>query len=506
MSREPGVVGKHMGGSRDLVAATTREVELDLSWSTVLSALATAAEVLAIAFVPNVLLRKKEPAATFAWILVLLFMPGLGVVLFWYLGRDRVRRPVRRRVAETAPIHERIEGRISVRFPDQRAEREAIILAQPEEKQGVMRLAARMGRGEIRAGNAVRVLVGAPATYDALLEAIAAATDHIHLEYYIFRPDRTGKRVLDALVEAARRGVKVRLLYDGFGSVGLGPACRPLRRAGGLAKPFFPLDPIRRAATMNLRNHRKLMVVDGRVGFCGGLNIGDMFLEWRDLHLRIDGPAVAELQKIFVEDWFFAARQDLTLPVFFPEIPKQGATIVQIVESGPDESVESIHRLLFAAIASARRTVRIATPYFVPDRAVLVALQTAAMRGVDVRLIVPRVSNHRLTFHAGRSYYDELLAAGVHIHEYVPGMLHTKAMVVDGRFAIVGSANLDVRSFRLNFELMAVLYDPAIIRELSVIFDEDLANTEEVDLAVWRERALVTRVKEGVGRLFSPML
>ncbi|AKF06397.1 cardiolipin synthase [Sandaracinus amylolyticus] len=479
---------------------------LDLSWSHVVSTIATAAEVLAIAFVPMVLLRKKEPAATFAWIFVLLFVPVAGVVLFWYLGRDRIRRPMRRRVAETAPMRERIEDRIAGAFPAQEEERERVIGSQPEEQQGVMRLAARMGRGEIRAGNDVRVLVGAPATYDAMIEAIAAARDHVHLEYYIFRPDRTGRRVLDALVEAAKRGVRVRLLYDGYGSVGLGPACRALRRAGGIAKPFFPLDPIRRAATINLRNHRKLMIVDGVVGFCGGLNVGDMFLDWRDLHLRVDGPAVTDLQKIFVEDWFFAARQDLTLPAFFPEIPKRGEAIVQIVESGPDERVEQIHRLLFAAIASARRTVWIATPYFVPDRAVLVALQTAALRGVDVKVIVPRESNHRVTFHAGRSFYDELLAAGVQIHEYLPGMLHTKAMIVDGRIATVGSANLDVRSFRLNFELIAVLYDADIVRALQVIFEEDLARTERVSLVTWRGRPVITRIKEGMGRLFSPLL
>jgi cardiolipin synthase len=369
-----------------------------------------------------------------------------------------------------------------------------------------MRLASRSARGEIRAGNAVEVLVGTEPTYGAMIEAIDAATDHVHLEYYIFRPDRTGRRLLRSLEAAAERGVHVRLLYDGFGSVGLGPARRALRRAGGSARPFFPLDPIRRAATINLRNHRKLMVVDGRVGFCGGINVGDMFLPWRDVHLRVEGPAAADLQRIFVEDWYFAARQDLTLPAFFPEIPKTGGSIVQIVESGPDERVESIHRLLFAAIASARRTVWIETPYFVPDRAILVALQTAAMRGVDVKLITPRESNHRVTFHAGRSFYDELLSAGVHVHEYVGTMLHTKAMIVDGRFATVGTANLDVRSFRLNFELIAVLYGPDVVEQLQRIFEEDLANTEEVELASWRARSAITRIKEGVGRLCSPLL
>jgi cardiolipin synthase len=479
---------------------------LEESWSWLVSAGATLWSILAFACVPLVLLRKKEPAATMAWILFILAVPVVGVVTFWYLGRDRVRRPVRHRESVNAPMRTRIEDRISDTFPQARSEREAVIEAQPEEQRGVMRLASKMGRGEIRAGNGVKVLVGSRATWDALLAAIEAATDHVHVELYIFRPDRTGRRFLQALEAAAHRGVRVRLLYDGFGSAGLGPACRALKKAGGYATPFFPLDPIRRASTINLRNHRKLAVVDGKIGFCGGVNVGDAFETWRDVHLEIRGPAVADMQRVFVEDWYFAGRHDLTAQAFFPEIPKEGDSIVQIVESGPDERIEQIHRLLFAAIASARRTVWITTPYFVPDRAVLVALQTAALRGVDVKVIVPRASNHRVTFHAGRSFYDELLASGVHIHEYLEGMLHTKAMVVDGRFATVGSANLDVRSFRLNFELIAVLYDAKHVGELQKIFEDDLAKTEEVSLMEWRLRPLGTRIKEGLGRLLSPML
>lgn len=468
---------------------------------------ATVSSIIAIAFVPMVLLRKKEPASTFAWIIVLLAFPLVGIVLFWYLGRDRVRRPVRHRVSVNAPMRSRIGDRISGQSPQRRAERDALILAQPEELQGVMRLAARMGRGEIRGGNRVELLLGAPRTYECLIEAIESAREHVHLEYYIFRPDQTGRRFLAALEAAARRGVEVRLLYDGYGSAGLGPACRALRKAGGRATPFFPLDPIRRAATINLRNHRKAAVIDGRIGFVGGVNIGDMFVPWRDLHLRIEGPAVADLQAVFVEDWYFAARQDLTSESVFPEIARhEEGSIVQLVESGPDERIESIHRVFFAAIASARRTVWITTPYFVPDRAVLVALQTAALRGLDVKLIVPRASNHRVTFHAGRSFYDELLSAGVQIHEYLDGMLHTKAMVVDDRFATVGSANLDVRSFRLNFELIALLYAPADVMKLAQIFEEDLARTDTVKLDAWRARSLLTRIKEGFGRLVSPIL
>ena len=257
---------------------------------------------------------------------------------------------------------------------------------------------------------------------------------------------------------------------------------------------------------INLRNHRKLMVIDGEIGFVGGINVGDEFVSWRDVHLRIRGPAVAQMQSIFVEDWFFAARHDLAAPAFFPRVERVGSAIVQVVGSGPDGSVDAIHRLYFAAIASAQERVYVSTPYFVPDRAIVVALQTAALRGVDVRLIFPRASNHRVTFHAGRSFYEELLEAGVAIYEYLPGMVHTKTMVVDGRLATVGSANLDTRSFRLNFELNAVVCDPDVVARLERLFHEDLAHTERVDLERWRARGVSQRVIEGFGRLCAPLL
>lgn len=475
-----------------------------LDFSTVASAAASVIGLVSLAFIPLVLVRRKDPAATFAWILVLVFVPVAGVVLFWFLGRDRMRRPVRRRREQSEAVQGRISQRLSGQIDQALVEQSRE--EQPPEQRGVMRLASALSRLQIVAGNDVRVLVGAEEKLRALIEAIEAARDHVHLEYYIFRADRTGRRVLDALVAAARRGVRVRLLYDAYGSFGLRARLGPLLAAGGHAAPFFPISLLRRAYTLNLRNHRKLVVIDGEIGFAGGINIGDMFLPWRDVHLRVEGPIVGELQAVFVADWYLATRRDLAHPAFFPPIEPRGTSIAQILQSGPDESAEAIHRLYFAAIASARERVYLTTPYFVPDRAMSVALQTAALRGVEVRLIVPRRSNHRVTFHAGRSYYDELLSAGVHVHEYLPGMLHTKAIVVDGRFGVVGSANLDVRSFRLNFELVAVLYDETSVARLEALFREDLGATEEVLLADWRGRSLVTRVKEGFGRLLSPLL
>lgn len=477
------------------------EVEL----TTVISIAATLVSLVSFAFIPLVLIRRKEAASTVAWIMTLVFVPAVGVVLFWFFGRDRVRRPIRGKRALDADVRRRVS---KLPQPPTDAPLEELLADQPLEQRDVMRLACRVGCPSIAAGNSVRVLLGAQETYDAKLAAIDAARDHVHLESYILRPDAVGLRFRDALLRALERGVRVRVLLDGFGSRAAKERgfLRPIVTAGGHVAKFFPLDPIRRAWSANLRNHRKLMIIDGETGFVGGVNIGEMFLPWRDVHLRIDGPAVAHMQRLFCEDWHFATRFDLVNAAFFPAVADSGKAVVQVVGSGPDASIEAIHRIYFAAIASARSRVWITTPYFVPDRAILVALQTAALRGVDVRLVLPRASNHRVTFHAGRSFYEELLEAGVRLHEYLPGMVHTKAMVVDGRFATVGSANLDVRSFRLNFELVALLYDAKSVTRLEEIFQADLAATEEVELARWRQRGLRLRLIEGVGRLFAPML
>lgn len=475
-----------------------------LSWSTAASLLVTAAEVLSIAFIPLVLLRRKEPASTFAWIFVLLAFPALGIVLFWYLGRDRIRRPVRTRKVVNQPLRtrllDRVTGQVSL------AERKTVIDAAPVQLRGVMRLAASMGRADVLTGNTVEVLVGAPKTYDALVAAIEGARDHVHLQYYVFRADDAGSRIVHALEAARDRGVEVRLLYDGFGSAGLGPRLRTLRRKGGRSAAFFPLDPIRKAATINLRNHRKLVVVDGRIGFCGGINVSDRFVSWRDVHLRVEGPSVAQIAAVFAEDWFFATREDLVADRYVPTLSAVGTTTMQVVESGPDQTLERIHRLYFAAIAAAQSRVWITTPYFVPDRAIFMALTTAASRGVDVRILTNAHSNWGITQYAGRSFYEDLLAAGVRVLEYEGGMLHTKTLVVDGQFATVGSANIDVRSFRLNFELIAVLYDPPIVKQFEALFEEDAAHAKEISASEWGKRGIGVRLMEGVGRLMAPLL
>ncbi|MCA9772616.1 MAG: cardiolipin synthase [Myxococcales bacterium] len=350
-------------------------------------------------------------------------------------------------------------------------------------------------------GNRVDVLLDAADTYAALEAAIEGARHHVHLSYYIFRADETGLRFLKLLARKASEGVEVRLLVDGWGSSELGdPQVAPLVQAGGRFAVFAPVRWLVRAPTLNLRNHRKIVVVDGRIGFTGGLNIGDEYRgklarrgPWRDTHLRVEGPATARLQEIFAEDWFYAADEDLARHAYFPRPEPAGPSAVQIIESGPDESAEQIHRALFVAVTQAKERVWMTNPYFVPDRALLVAFETAARRGVDVRLLLPGRSDSPLTFHAGRGFYPFLLEAGCKVYEYTHGMLHSKTMVVDGCWSTVGSANMDRRSFALNFEANAIIHDVAVNRRLAEVFERDLLDARPATLprsTDWGRRAL----------------
>ncbi|RXE19679.1 cardiolipin synthase, partial [Xanthomonas perforans] len=363
-------------------------------------------------------------------------------------------------------------------------------------------------------------LVDGAATYAAIIEAIRGARDHIHLEYYIFQPDHSGTAICAALMERARAGVKVRLLMDAIGSSAMTRrALRTLREAGVETAWFHPsqlLKPFKRP-WLNLRTHRKVIVIDGRVGFTGGINVTDDENEqvrkqaYRDLHVRLQGHVVRSLQLVFLEDWLYATGQGRAAfhgqQLWPDDVPTraQGTVDAQVLVSGPDSSWEAIHRLMVAAIHEAKHRVWLVTPYFVPGEAARMALTSAALGGLDVRLLVPRVSDSRLVTYAARSYFDELLEAGVRIYEYGPRMLHTKALLADDDVCIVGSANFDSRSFRLNFELSMLFRDQAVAAEMAGLIGTDLQQAQEVQFArhrpLWR-----SRLPEAFARLLSPLL
>ncbi len=446
-----------------------------------------------------IVLEKRSPAATLAWILGLAFLPILGFVLYFFLGsRNLMRKRMRHARAREAVRRE--HGMPEASWVDLSSQ--------------LARLTSRCAGSNVGRARSVEVLLNGKACFGAILEAIAEAKHHIHVEYYIFEMDQTGTRIRDALVAKARDGVKVRLLVDGVGTTLSSNFLAPLYAEGGEFARFNPLRLGRLLPRINLRNHRKIVVIDGEVGFLGGINVGDEYNEeitkreaYRDTHLAVRGSVVRELQFTFLEDWQFATGETVRDKGLFPEPASDDAEgeLVQIVPSGPDLEWEATQKVYFTMITQAERTLKITTPYFVPDDAIQAALASAGLRGVKVELIVPQRSDSRVVSAAARSYYDELLSAGVQIYEY-PKMVHAKTMVVDGKLACVGSANMDNRSFRLNFEIGAVFYSGAAIAELEHAFERDKARCRHVTHRSRGKLAWSSRLGEASARLLSPLL
>jgi cardiolipin synthase len=472
-----------------------------MSWTIV-----TALEVVWIPWVVLwLVLERRSPAATIAWILGLALLPVVGIPVYLLLGPRRLRRKRLRH----ARARQAVTGGVAPAPVDASVHEES---AGP-----LMRLIANCGESAPARAERVRVFDNGRDTYAAIEAALARAEHHVHVEYYIFEPDRTGTRIRDALVACAKRGVEVRLLVDAMGSRRLDRRfLAPLLEAGGEFAWFNPLVGRRlRPVRVNFRTHRKIVVCDGRVGFTGGVNVSDVHTAnasgdaaWRDTHVCIEGAAVRALGLVFLEDWHFATGSAPLGPPYFPLPSGDGEHVVQFLGSGPDDGPHSIHKLFFSAIATAHTRVLVTTPYFVPDTPILTALITAAMRGVEVRVLVPtpRLNDLWVVAAAGRSYYEELLAAGVRIFEYQPTMLHAKCLVADDTVAVVGTANLDNRSFRLNFEVAAACYGEDSTAKLAALFERDLARAEEVTLESVRDVTFGRRALEATARLLSPLL
>ncbi len=370
-------------------------------------------------------------------------------------------------------------------------------------------------------GNKVELLQDGPSTYRAMFAAIEAARDHINMETYILEDDEVGKRFADALIARQRQGVQVNLIHDGVGTLGT-PAefFTRLSDAGIKVLEFNPVNPLSAKAgwDVNQRDHRKLLVVDGRTAFLGGINISSVYSSgsfsrgnkarpggsgWRDTDLQIDGPVVAELQKLFLETW--ARQQGEPLPArnYFPTLVPQGKEVVHAIGSSPDDPYSLIYATLISAIDAARREVLLTNAYFVPDPQLRSALKAAVGRGVDVKLVLPARTDSALVFHAGRSYYDELLSAGVRLFERRDVVLHAKTALIDGVWSTVGSTNLDWRSFLHNQELNAVVLGAEFGQRMRASFEADLAQSDEVTLAQWQRRSVDLRVKEMFARLWQ---
>jgi cardiolipin synthase len=363
-------------------------------------------------------------------------------------------------------------------------------------------------------GNRVTVFDHAPETDAALAQAIRQAKHHVNMCYYIVEPDSTGIYFRNLLIEQARRGVQCRLLMDAVGSYRVGRSfLKPLKQAGVQTAFFAPFQTFNRPWAFNLRNHRKLTVIDGRVGFIGSQNIGHHFwragsrrIHWRETDVCLEGPGVEELQTVFAEDWSYASGENLTGEAFYPSPPARGATLVQALPTGPDRRENALAMIFLEAIHSARERVTITTPYFIPTLPMALALESAARKGVRVDLLLPRRTDHPVVDWAGRSWFKEFLKSGVRIYQHGESFLHSKVVTVDGHLALVGSANMDTRSFLINFELSLLLYDQAVTGHLVRVFDRMIARATVVEHDELADLSLTRHFVEGLCRVLSPLL
>ncbi|MEY3219645.1 MAG: hypothetical protein RIT27_1002 [Pseudomonadota bacterium] len=384
----------------------------------------------------------------------------------------------------------------------------------PDFLYGFIQMATRLCLRRATNGNQVVVYHSGKESFQALIDAVSQARGHVHLEYYIFHADETGRQLGNLLVEKVKQGVECRLLVDFIGCWGRKRwDFLATLRAGGVDVGFFlPVVPWKGRVRMNFRNHRKIAIIDGSIGFTGSQNIGNEYVGlskdfsiWHDTHLKIMGPAVADLQEIFANDWWYATRRLLRNDCYYPPLLTCGDQVVHILPSGPDINTNILHHLLFAVISAAQRNVHIATPYFVPDSTMLLALEAAAYRGVEVTILVPAELDMPLTLWAGRSYYRDLLLSGVDIYEYQAGMMHSKVVIVDDTWGMVGSANMDIRSFRLNFETSVFLYNQDLAKQLEDNFQTMLQDAKQVELRDTFHSFGIS-LRQGFARLISPML
>jgi cardiolipin synthase len=467
----------------------------------------------------DVLLTKHKPVSAVLWLAVVWAWPYLGALLYVSIGMDRVRRGAAARraakalVAQRAALHPVFE-RLAVDTSDSARPAEAGLPAQHIFR--VTDPAVRQNR--VFRGNRARLLVDGDEFYPALFEAVRAADSSVHLQTFIYGRDRVGRELLDLLAERARQGVECRLLYDRFGSAmaHLTRFFDGARDSGVRVCSITQANPLKGRFQINLRNHRKIAVIDGCIGFVGGINIHDGNTSAysgqppiRDYHVQVEGPAVSDLQFQFTEDWYFASGESpegLLSSKHFPDLVAVGDAFVQVVPGGPELKGHGLADAFFGAIVAAEKSIAILTPYFIPDEPIVQALRYAGLRGVDIRLVVPQQSNHWYTGFAARSLYAPLLKAGVRIFERKPPFMHAKALVVDGVYAMVGSANLDYRSLHLNFETNLEVADNEFLARMSRQVESEIAQSVEVLLPAHEARSLVRRLAENFCYLFQPML
>ena len=465
------------------------------------------------------IMDNRPPAITMAWLLAFIALPVLGFVAYFFTGRNLKFLSQEKKLAHQAVGGELVRM-LKPLLPEQKQE---IVRLKEQASAPAQRrlpeLLHRMYESLLTRHNTVEILQNASVKYPRLLEDMRQAKDHIHLEYFIWQADEFGEKVGEILMEQARQGVKVRLLYDAAGSISLGWSkkayTRKLREAGVEIYPYLNfLSPVT-LHTLSYRNHRKIAVIDGKIGYTGGLNMGQEHLDgagrwntWRDTHLRLTGEAVRVLQGIFTVSWFNTTKEKLYEARYFPPVEEPAEDIpVQIVLAGPDSQWAAIRKLYFFMILGAEKHVYIQSPFFIPDETISEALRSAALSGVDVRLMIaPEDTEQKVPNWAANTYFKEMVQAGVRVFLYQAGYLHAKTISIDSAVCSIGTANMDIRSFSIDYEAQAVIYDQQKSLELERAFYNDLEQCTEFSLPAYQKLPVTLRFRDSCARLLSPLL
>ena len=475
---------------------------------------------LAIILIVNMLLaiivifiERREPSTTWAWLLVLFFLPVAGFILYLFLGRNlRSKHLFQWEDQKKIGIEPMLEKQLSELVNDDFLFRNK----STREHRDLIYMHLRMNDALLTEDNKISIFTDGKKKFEQLFKDIDQAKNHIHIQYYIIKDDNLGKSFIELLTKKAKEGVKVRVLYDELGSRTLNKKFfKKFKEVGGRVEVFFPSKLKFFNPRLNFRNHRKLVIIDGKIGYVGGFNVGDEYLGldarfgyWRDTHLRIEGAAVHATQTRFILDWNQASKHhDIVYqPVYFPELHSNGSIGMQIVTSGPDSEWEQIKNGYIKLISSAKKSIHIQTPYFIPDASLFDALRIASLSGISVKLMIPNKPDHIFVYWATTFYAGELLKAGAQVYIYDNGFIHAKMIVVDEEVSSIGTANIDVRSFKLNFEVNAFIYNEEISKLLTDIFNKDLAVSRELTLAIYTKRSKKIKIKESLSRLLAPIL
>ena len=460
-----------------------------------------------------VFFERRNPTTTWLWLMVLTFLPGIGFILYLFLGQDlSKKRMFNTKKAEDYCFKELVKSQ------KKEIKNEIYEYKDPNylNYEDLIKMHLISSDAFFSQDNNVEIYFEGNEKFKAMIESINMAKVYIHMEYYIFKSDKLGKAVIDALCKKAEEGVEVKVLYDGMGGRKLSrKALNRLKESGAEVAVFFPPFVPLISLRINYRNHRKICIIDGKESYIGGLNIGDEYVGlskkfgyWRDTHLKIVGSAISSLQWRFLLDWRFATKQKEIgmCQTYLIDEEAKGNTGIQIVSSGPDSQWPSIKDGYLKMISNAKEKVFIETPYFIPDDSILEALRLAGLSGLDVRVMIPCKPDHIFVYWASMSYIGELLQAGVKFYTYEKGFLHSKVILMDDFVSSVGTANLDIRSFELNFEVNAFIYDEVVNLKLTDKFLEDLQYCQEITLEDYNERSGIVKIKESFSRLLSPIL